>query len=429
MVQSQNMAKMKQWLRWKLLPIVGAVTLLGIGGYTLLRSQTPSSKVSQQTIPKVETVTALGYLEPAGELIKLSSPNSGGSANRVDRLLVKRGDQVRSGQVIAVLDSYDRLQAALVEAQQQVIVARSNLAVVKAGAKDGQVNAQRFEIARTKSQSLGEERAQQETVARLEAQWEGDKIAQTTTVKKLQAELNNALSELARYEQLYTQGAVSKSTYDSKRLPTQTLAEQLNEAKANLARTTVTGQKQLQEARVNLARIQSTSREQVGASVATLDQIEEVRSVDIAAAQAQVDRAIATVGQAQAQLNLAQVRAPQNGRVLEIHTNPGELIASEGIVELGQTQQMTAVLEVYETDIAKVKLGQSTKLFADSVPDGVSGKIVEIGVKVKRQNVVNSDTSANIDARIVQVRVRLDADSTPKVAALTNLQVTGEIQL
>ncbi len=424
------MTIIRQWLQLRPLIIIGAVTLLGVGGYALLRSRTPSSEIAEPlTATKVETVTALGYLEPLGELIQLSAPSTGGGANRVDRLLVKRGELVMAGQVIAVLDSYDRLQAALVEAQQQVAVARSNLEVVKAGAKDGQVDAQKFEIARTKFQSLGEVRAQQETVARLDAQWAGDKTAQATTIKKLQAELNNAQSELTRYQQLYQQGAISQSTYDSKRLPTQTLAAQLSEAKVNLQRTTLTGQKQLQEAKVNLARIESTSREQVGASVATLDQIAEVRPVDVAAAQAQVDRAIAAVGQAKAQLNLAQVRAPQNGRVLEIHTNPGELIASEGIVELGQTQQMTAVLEVYETDIAKVKLGQSTKLFADSLPDGVSGEIVEIGVKVKRQNVVNSDTSANIDARIVQVRVRLDAASAPKVAALTNLQVTGEIQL
>jgi HlyD family secretion protein len=98
------------------------------------------------------------------------------------------------------------------------------------------------------------------------------------------------------------------------------------------------------------------------------------------------------------------------------------------IVELGQTQQMTALLEVYETEISKVKLGQSVKLFADSFPESLSGKVTEIGVQVKRQNVVNSDTSSNIDARIVEVRVQLDAAAARKVAGLTNLQVTGEIQ-
>ena len=431
MMQSQRVEIIGKRLPFRQLLVVGAVLLLGGGGaYSLWGSHTSSTQTAQPAAaPRVQTVTALGYLEPRGEVIRLSAPNSGGSANRVEQLLVKRGEAVKAGQVIAVLDSHARLQASLVQAQKQVAVARSNLAVVKAGAKVGEIDAQKTEIARVRAQSLGEERAQRETVARLEAQWEGDKAAQQATVKRLEAELSNALSELNRYQQLYKEGAISQSMYDSKRLPTQTLAQQLSEAKASFQRITVTGSKQIQEAKVVLARIQNTSSKQVSSAVATLDRIAEVRPVDVAAAKAQVDEAIAAVQQAQAQLNLAKVRAPQDGVVLEIHTRPGELISSEGIVELGQTKQMTALLEVYETDIGKVKLGQSTKLFADSLPDGLSGKVIEIGVQVKRQNVINSDTSANIDARVVEVRVQLDAASAQKVAGLTNLQVTGEIQL
>jgi HlyD family secretion protein len=429
MMQSRKVKIMGKPLPLRPLLVVGAVLLLGGAGFSRWRSQTPStSAVQPETAPRMKTITALGYLKPRGEVIKLSAPNSGGGASRVEQLLVKRGEAVKAGQVIAVLDSRDRLQVSLVQAQKQVGVSRSNLAVVKAGAKGGTVDAQKFEIARVKAQFLGEERAQQETVDRLQAQWEGDKSAQKTNVLRLEAELNNALSELNRYQSLYKAGAISQSNYDSKRLPTQTLSQQLNEAKANLERTTITGGKQLQEAKIVLARIQSTSGEQVSAAAATLDGIAEVRPVDVEAAQAQVDQSIAAVQQAQKQLDQATVLAPQDGMVLEIHTRPGELVSSEGIVEVGQTQQMTAVLEVYETDIAKVKLGQSTKLFADSLPDGLTGEVVEVGVQVKRQNVVNADTSANIDARVVEVRVRLNADSAQKVAGLTNLQVTGEIQ-
>lgn len=411
--------------------VVGAVLLLGGGAYSLWQWHITSIQTTQPAaVPRVQkTITALGYLEPSGEVIKLSAPNSSGSANRVEKLLVRRGEAVKAGQVIAVLDSYDRLQASLLQATKQVAVAQSNLAVVKAGAKIGEIDAQKSEIARVRAQSLGEERAQRETVARLEAQWFGDKVAQQATVKRLEAELSNALSELNRYQQLYNSGAISQSMYDSKRLPTKTLASQLSEAKANLERTIATGSKQIQEAKVILARIQNTSSKQLSSAVATLSRIAEVRPVDVAQAKAQVDEANAAVQQARAQLNLATVRAPQDGVVLEIHTRPGELISSEGIVELGQTQQMTALLEIYETDISKVKLGQSAKLFADSLPDGLFGKVMEIGVQVKRQNVINSDTSANIDARVVEVRVRLDSTSALLVAGLTNLQVTGEIKL
>jgi HlyD family secretion protein len=378
----------------KLLGITAAILFGGVGAYTVWRSHS-SAQIAQPVVnaaPKIQTVTALGYLEPQGKVIKLSAPSSSGGVSRVEKLLVKQGDSVEVGQVIAVLDSYDRLQVAVQSAEQQVKVAQSNLAVIKAGAKQGEVTAQRSEI------------------ARLEAQRQGDFQAQSATVDRFQAELQNAQTESQRYESLYQQGAIAASLRDSKALV-------LN-----------TAQRNLQEAQAVLNRIQTTRSPEINSAKATLDRIAEVRSVDIEAAQAQVDLAIVAVQQARAQLDLATVRAPQNGVVLDIHTRPGELVSTEGIVELGRTNQMTALLEVYETDIGKVKIGQSTQLFSDSRPEALMGKVVEIGSKVKRQNVVNSDTSANIDARVVEVRVQLDEESVQRVVGLTNLQVTGEIQ-
>jgi HlyD family secretion protein len=394
-MQSQRIEIIGKRLPLRQLVIASIVLLLGSGGgaYTLWRSHIASSPTVQPaTVPTVQTVTALGYLEPRGKVIKLSAPSAGGSTSRVEQLLVKQGEAVKVGQVIAVLDSYNHLKAALVEAQKQVEVAESNLAVIKAGAKRGEVNAQQAEI------------------ARLAAQRQGEAQAQAATVARLQAELQNAQAEARRYELLYQQGAVSASLRDSKAL------------------TLTTAKQSLQEAQVILQRIQTARSPELASAVATLDRIVEVRPVDIAAAQAQVNQAIAAVQQAQAQLDLATVRAPQDGMVLEIHTRPGELISNDGIVELGQTQQMTALLEVYETEIGKVKLGQRVKLYSDNFPDSLSGRVIEIGVQVKRQNVINSDTSANIDARVVEVRVQLDPASIQKVAGFTNLQVTGEIQ-
>jgi HlyD family secretion protein len=135
------------------------------------------------------------------------------------------------------------------------------------------------------------------------------------------------------------------------------------------------------------------------------------------------------VQQAKAQLDLANVRTPQDGVVLEVNTRAGELISPNGIIEIGKTNQMRAVLEVFEGDITKVQKGQNVKLFGDSLPKALTGEVVEVGIRVQRQNVVNSDTSGNIDARIIEVRVQLDQESVNQVERLTNLQVTGEIQL
>jgi len=57
---------------------------------------------------------------------------------------------VKTPQAIAILDSRDRQQAALDQAQKQVRVAEANLAKVKAGAKNGEIQAQKATIARSR---------------------------------------------------------------------------------------------------------------------------------------------------------------------------------------------------------------------------------------------------------------------------------------
>ncbi|MBD2189530.1 HlyD family efflux transporter periplasmic adaptor subunit [Pseudanabaena mucicola] len=377
--------------------IVVPLILLGtFGTFTLWRSLSPSSQAqpTENVAPKVKTVTALGYLEPQGKVIKLAAPSSSiGGNSRVEKLLVKQGDQVKAGQVIAILDSRDRLEASLLEAEEQVNVALANLEVVKSGAKRGEIN------------------SQQAAIARIAAQREGDIQAQRAAIARLQMEVQNAQTESQRYEILYKEGATNASLRDSKRL------------------ALAVAQRNLQEAEAVINRIQTTRSPELNEAQSTLDRISEVRAVDVMASQAQVDRAIASLQQAKAQLDLAYVRTPQAGVVLEVNTRAGELVSSNGIVEIGKTDQMLAVLEVFEGDIVKVEKGKTVKLFGDSLPKALTGEVVEIGERVQRQNVVNSDTTANIDARVVEVRVKLDPDSASQVRSLTNLQVTGEIQL
>ncbi|BAZ41833.1 heterocyst specific ABC-transporter, membrane fusion protein DevB homolog [Calothrix sp. NIES-4101] len=453
------------------LVILGIAASLASGG--VLLSQILSTQVlhgekvkqeQQVVIPEIKTVTALGRLEPKGEVIKLSAP-AANQGSRVDKLLVSEGEEVKTGQIIAVLDNSDKLQAAYEKAKQAVKVSQANLAKVQAGAKTGEIDAQKAEIARIQAQSLGEERAQRETVgrleaqwegdksaqkatlARLEAQWEGDKKAQAATIKRLEAELNNAQVELRRYEQLYKAGAIAHSLYDSKRLSVDTLVQQLNEAKAVLVRTEGTGSKQISEARANLqritmtgskqigeaqavlARIQATSGKQVSSAQGTLSKIAEVRPVDIRVAQAELQQAIAAEKEAKANFEQAFVKVPKDGVVFKIHTRPGETVSSDGIIELGQVKQMMVIAEVYQTNISKIKLGQNARIVSNSLPNDLQGKVDAIGWQIQRQNVINADPSENIDARVVEVRVQLDEESSQKAAKFTNLQVKAIFDL
>ena len=140
----------------KQLLVVAAVATLAAGGttgYTIWRSRIPDpnavAAAAAVAASQLTTVTALGRLEPRGEVIKVSASGAA-EGNRIDRLLVKEGDRVKTGQAIAILDSRDRQQAALDQAQKQVRVAEANLAKVKAGAKNGEIQAQKATIARSR---------------------------------------------------------------------------------------------------------------------------------------------------------------------------------------------------------------------------------------------------------------------------------------
>ncbi|MEC4816098.1 MAG: ABC exporter membrane fusion protein [Scytonema sp. PMC 1069.18] len=419
------------------LVILGATTSLALGGVLLSQVfinqvlQTKNTKQEQQIlIPEIKTVTALGRLEPEGEVIKLSAPSSSPSqGNRIDKLLIKEGEEVKAGQTIAILDNNDKLQAAYEKASEAIQVAQANLAKVKAGAKSGEINAQKAEIARIQAQSLGEERAQRETLARLEAQWEGDQTVQQATMRRLEAELNNAQSEFNRYEQLYKEGAISQSDFDSKRLKVDSVVQQLNEAKATFERTKKTGNRQIQEAKVVLNRIQDASSQQISAAKATLNKIAEVRPVDVAAAKAELRQAVAAEKEAKANLEQSFVKAPKDGVILKINTYSGETVSNDGIVELGQVKQMMVVAEVNQTRISEIKVGQNVRIISNSLGSELQGKVDFIGWQIQRQNVINADPSDNIDSRIVEVRVRLDEKSSQKAAKFTNLQVKTIFEL
>ncbi|MBD2570612.1 ABC exporter membrane fusion protein [Anabaena lutea] len=403
---------------------------LGIKGYKILQanSKTTVIQAAQITTPQIKTVTALGRIEPKGKVIKLSAPTSS-QGSRVETLLVKEGDKVKTGQVIAILDNRPRLQAAYQEAQAAVKVAQVNLEKVQAGAKLGEIEAQKADIARIEAQKLGDETGQRQAVARLEAQWQGETSAQQATINRLQAELKNAQVELQRYQQLYQDGAISQSLFDTKLLSFDTITQQLSEARANLNRIDSTGRKQISEAKTALTRINATGSKQVTSAKATLNQIAEVRPVDVAAAKAEVSRTIAAAQQAKANLDQVYVKSPQDGVIFDIYTRSGEVVSNDGIVEIGQTNQMYAVLEVYQNDVSKIRPQQQVKISSNSLAGELHGTVDWVGWKVQRQNVINSDPSENIDSRVVEVHVQLDKESSNKAAKFTNLQIKAVISL
>lgn len=382
--------------RWRLIlatSIALATAIVSFYSYIRFRPSIQTESPTPVTTPARVAITALGRIEPEGMVIQLSAPSSV-SGSRVEKLFVNQGSKVKAGQVVAFLNGYEKATVNVQQALDKVRVAQAKLAQVEAGAKTGDIDAARA------------------AVARLQSQLEGEIATGNATVARLQAELDNAQTEYSRYQKLYEQGAVSASIADSKRLVVTTLQQQVNEAQATLNRSVNTLQDQIREAR------------------AKLNSIKEVRPQDIQLAQAEVKSATSAVEQAKAEQELTVLKSPITGTVLKINTKPGEMVSSEGIMEIGKINQMYVIAEVYQTDIQKVRLGQKAIISSTALPRDLKGTVTEIGLLVDRQKILNINPGADTDKRIVEVKIRIDElEDNKLITGLTNLQVDVAIQI
>ena len=280
----------------------------------------------------------------------------------------------------------------MLEAQQEVTVARNKLAQVKAGAKNGEILAQKAQI------------------SNLEAELQGQTATNQATIMRWQSEVQTAKVESDRYQSLYQDGAISASARDNKLLVWQTAQAQLESALATQNRTIWTLEAQIASAK------------------ATLDRIAEIRPVDIETAESEVNKVIASVKRAETELAQAYIRSPIAGKVLKIHTRPGEAINKEyGIAELGQTEQMVVVTEVYQTDIDRIKIGQKAFITSNVFPEKLQGMVKEIDLQVSHQKVFSNQPGENLDRRVIEVKIYLTPEDSQRVTAMSNLQVQTAI--
>jgi HlyD family secretion protein len=280
-------------------------------------------------------VACLGHIEPEDGVVVLAARSLMGQPSIVAELRVKEGDSVSAGQIVAVLNSHDQLEAGWREAEARVVLAARQLAQVEAGARTGDLAAQEAEVAR------------------------------------LQAELANVEAEHRRFAALFEQHVIAQAELDT-------------------SRTKLTAARQMVE--------QAKNR---------LNGLAEIRKTDLEAARAAVDAAQAAARRARAEYEPSIVKSPIAGRVIKIHAWPGEEIGPDGIAELGKTDRMYVIAEVPENDVRWLKAGDPARVTGDALPSPIDGVVEEIGYKVGQTRVVPADPAAYVDARVVQVKIRL----------------------
>jgi len=93
--------------------VVLVIALLAVGR-TITKPAAAPPKPAVIRAPRVEAVSALGTLQPAGDIRKLAAPTSAmGGSPRLLSLQVEEGQRVLQGQLLATFDSRPRLVADL----------------------------------------------------------------------------------------------------------------------------------------------------------------------------------------------------------------------------------------------------------------------------------------------------------------------------
>lgn len=376
----------------QILGVLGVAIALGVTGLGILKLSVFDSAETNQTatqtapIPQRQEVVALGRLEPQGEVIRVG----GLSGERIQRLTVKVGDFVEQGAVLAYLESHDERLAERNYAASQLAEAETRL---KAATDYG--NAQ-IQEAETRMQQIDRP-----------GTFEID--AQKAAIRKLEAELDLASEDLRRDQDLYRQGAITRQSLDRQITQVQQLQEQINSAKATLIQLETAWDMNLQNAEAQLRSQQA--------------------NLPLTQIQVAVASATQNLSLANARLERTLIRSPKAGRILRVIAHAGEAIGESGILDLGDTRQMNVVAEVYETDLGLVKVGQPVTITSrnGAFSQPLTGKVVEVGWQIFKNNVLDDDPAANADARVVEVKIRLD-DSKP-VEGMTNLQVDVRIRV
>jgi HlyD family secretion protein len=388
-MHAQSIQPWKKPSLWVLLAIL---VVAGAGVAWVVRQQLQAQQAAQELAelppPRQVNVVALGRVEPQGRVIDVAASGSG----RIDRLEVQVGDQVEAGQVLAYLDTYPVRRAERDFAASQLAEARAQLAA------ETTLGQSQVQEASTRLSQIDE--PQQAAIA-----------AQAATIDSLQAELAVADIDLARFQQLSQSGAISRQELDRQQAT-------VNRLRAELASATATRQR--------LEQSRAQDLENVQAQVVTAE-----ANANRAQVMSRVDSAAQNLALAESQLALTIIRAPQAGQVLDIFAYPGESVSLEGgpVLALGDTRQMVVVTEVYETDIGLVQLGQPATITSrnGAFAETLTGTVEEIGLRIAKNDVLDDDPAANADARVVEVRVRVDQSEV--VAGLTNLQVDVTIDI
>ena len=126
----------------------------------------------------------------------------------------------------------------------------------------------------------------------------------------------------------------------------------------------------------------------------------------------------------------SELLSPINGVVLKIHSRVGERPGNDGVMEVGASQAMEALVEVYESDINRISVGQPVTLTSENggFKGTLEGRVERITPQVRQRKVLSTDPTGDADARVIEVDVVLSPESAQRVTQLSGLKVIARFK-
>ena len=390
-----------------IIALIAAVALSGCAGQPTATS-TPAPSTQEDTAP---VINASGEVVPA-QWTTLSFAQAG----NVAELLVKEGDAITAGDVIARL-SVPELEANLAQKQAAVKVAEASLAQLTAPPREEDIRAAQEAVSAAEAH-VAEATAQRDLL--YNAVTKADILQAETQVYAIQTQ-KEKLDEAMR--KILNKGGFALAAGEP--VGNQQKYAELELAAAqqvldDLQNGPTIDQRRIAEAGIGVAQAQ------VKVAQARLDSARAGTTMeDKAIARAKIDQAKAEAALLEAQLAQTQIAAPLDGVVAKVlidaHQFVGPGMPIVQVTDLSSLRVETSDLS--ENDVARVQIGDAAQIRFDALPAvDVPGKVVRIDPKAKEGAGVNYTAVIQLDQIPEGLRWGMTANADIKASVASAVQ-------
>jgi HlyD family secretion protein len=159
---------------------------------------------------------------------------------------------------------------------------------------------------------------------------------------------------------------------------------------------------------------------------------DRAREEDQAFAEADLRLARASLEEARARYAKTLLKSPIDGTVLRKHHRNGESVSNSStvpdpVVTIGDKNILRVRVDVDETEIGKVQVGQPAYVTADAFAgQKFWGRVVRVGQQLGRKNARTDEPTERVDTKILETLVELDKGAQLPVGLRVDAFILGD---